>query len=246
MFRLLSALMQMLVAAGLYGQSAQSPACGEDTAFIRRTPDFLITGRGDDSAWSKTSWQNFIKIDSGGKNYRSQSKMLYSDKGLYLLFTGDDQKISTRNYKDDEEIYEGDVFEFFLQADSTKPAYFEYEINQLNRQLILILSGAPNKNIAWSPWGYEYKLNPAIQKKVVIGKGSKKPGAAIGGWTAEIFFPYEIFGLLPGVPPKSGSAWKGNFCRIDYDSGKMLQWSWSKKIKTSFHELENFGYIIFE
>jgi len=65
-------------------------------------------------------------------------------------------------------------------------------------------------------------------------------------WSAEIFFPYEILALLPGVPPKSGSQWKGNFCRIDYDSGKMIQWSWSKKIVKDFHEVQHFGTIIFE
>ena len=65
----------------------------------------------------KTAWQELIKIDSGGKNYYSKSKMLYSEKGLYLLFAGEDERISTKNYKDDDEIYEGDVFEFFLQPD---------------------------------------------------------------------------------------------------------------------------------
>ena len=162
------------------------------------------------------------------------------------MFAGDDKQITTKDYKDDEEIYEGDVFEFFLQTDTTQPPYFEYEINQLERQLILTLSHFPHNNLAWSPWGYEYKRNPVIKKKVAINHGIKKPGAAIGPWSAELFFPYEIFGMLPGSPPKSGVMWRANFCRIDYDSGKMLQWTWSKKIKSSFHELENFGVILFE
>ena len=224
---------------------------------IRKTSDFTITGKGDNKAWDKTVWQQFIKIDSGGKNYNTKSKMLYSEKGIYLLFAGEDERITTKNYKDDDEIYEGDVFEFFLQPDPGQPPYFEYEINQLDKQLILILSGSPNKNLAWSPWRYEYKMNPLIQKKVAINSGTgkpvvgktgaaMKPGAAIKYWSAEIFFPYEVLGLLPGLPPKSNMIWRANFCRIDYDSGKMVQWTWSKKIKSSFHELENFGFILFE
>jgi hypothetical protein len=102
-----------------------------DTALIRRTADFTITGKGDDPAWEKTSWQQFSKIDSGGRNYISKSKMLYSEKGIYLLFSGEDDVISTKDYKDGQEIYEGDVFEFFLHTDPDKPPYFEYEINQM-------------------------------------------------------------------------------------------------------------------
>lgn len=216
-----------------------------DTARIHKTADFTITGRGDDPAWASTSWQAFTSITPGGSSYSSKSKMLYSTKGIYLLFSGEDDLITTKDYKDDEEIYEGDVFEFFLRTDPDKPPYFEYEINQLERQLILTLARFPHKNMAWSPWKHEYEQDPLIQRKTVVN-GEKKVGAAIRGWTAEIFFPYELLGLLPGVPPKSGTIWYGNFCRIDYDRGKMVEWSWSKKIKKSFHELENFGTIIFE
>jgi hypothetical protein len=147
-----------------------------DTAYIRKTVDFSITGNGSNASWDKTNWQSFVKIDSGGRPYRSRSKMLYSQKGIYLLFSGEDELISTKDYNDDEEIYEGDVFEFFLQPDPGHPGYFEYEINQLNKQLVLILSGSPHRNLAWSPWGYEYKKDPLIQKKVVIyGRSGKQP-----------------------------------------------------------------------
>lgn len=242
MIRVFMIILQLNVAVNLYGQVVNS---GADTSVICKTNDFSITGYGDNAAWDKTGWQHFTKIDSGGINYSSKSKMLYSEKGLYLLFAGDDALISTKDYKDDDEIYEGDVFEFFLQPDPAKHTYFEYEINQIDKQLILILSGL-EKNLAWSPWGHEYKLDPLIQKKTALSRGTKKPGETIGPWTAEIFFPYEILSLLPSVPPKSGMVWRANFCRIDYDSGKMVQWTWSKKIKSSFHELQNFGFIKFE
>jgi hypothetical protein len=217
-----------------------------DTALIRKTADFTITGRGDDPAWAATSWQVFTKIDSSGRSYNSKSKMLYSAKGIYLLFSGEDDRITTKDYKDDEDIYEGDVFEFFLHTDPDKPPYFEYEINQLERQLVLTLARFPHKNLAWSPWKFEYEKDPLIQRRTAVSNGKKQVGATISGWTAELFFPYELLGLLPGVPPKSGTIWRANFCRIDYDSGKMVQWTWSRKIRSSFHELENFGTILFE
>ena len=251
MISALACILHFIAAGNLCGTIPVSSLFEGDTTIIRKTSDFTITGKGDNPAWNKTGWQEFTRIDSGGRNYSSKSKMLYSEKGLYVLFAGEDEQITTKNYKDDDEIYEGDVFEFFLQPDPSKPPYFEYEINQLDKQLILILSGSPNKNLAWSPWRYEYKMNPLIRKKVAISSGTKtgevmKPGAAIKYWSAEIFFPYEVLGLLPGLPPKSNMIWRANFCRIDYDSGKMVQWTWSRNIKSSFHELENFGFILFE
>jgi hypothetical protein len=224
-----------------------SPAAIRDTVYVKKTDDFAITGAGDNASWKKTDWQLFTKIDKGGENYESRSKVLYSEKGLYVLFTGEDRRITTKEYKDDDDIYEGDVFELFLKTDIYAPHYFEYEINPLGRQLILMLSGLPHNNLAWSPWRHEYEHHPLVQRKVVTdSKVVLKAGSPIRTWTAELFFPYELLGMLPAVPPKSGDWWSGNFCRIDYDSGKMVQWSWSKKIKKDFHELENFGYIRFE
>ena len=258
MISILASIVQCIMAASIYQTALRTFSANSDTAIIKKTIDFEITGKGDNEAWNKTGWQEFVKIDSGSNNYASKSKMLYSDKGIYVLFSGEDQFITTKDYKDDDDIYEGDVFEVFFQTDETKLPYFEYEINQPGRQLVLILSGSKNKNLAWSPWRHEYEKHPLILKKVVVTMQSKntelvaeknaavKPGAAIRSWTAEIFFPYEVFGLLPSVPPESGMIWRGNFCRIDYDNNKTQEWTWSKKIKSNFHELKNFGYLVFE
>jgi len=222
----------------------------EDTVIVKKTVDFNISGKGNNEAWNRTSWQTFSRVDPGGKNYITRSKILYSEKGIYLLYEGEDDVVTTKNYEDDEEIYEGDVFEFFLQT-KKGAVYFEYEINHFGKQLILTLSGT-HRNLAWSPWRHEYKRNPVIQKEVFVKASDKnkevliKPGAMISSWTAELFFPYEVISLLPDAVPKNGTVWRANFCRIDYDSGKMVQWSWSKKIRRDFHELENFGTILFE
>src|SRR5262249_48145486 len=111
---------------------------------------------------------------------------------------------------------------------------------------VLTLERFPHSNVAWAPWRHEAERHPLIMKKTVVEGGEKKPGSAIRGWSAEIFVPYTVLGLLPGMPPKSGSLWQANFCRIDYDNGKTTEWSWSRKILRSFHELDHYGTIRFE
>jgi len=213
---------------------------------VKHCNDFTIGEPGKSPEWNKAEWMSYRKIDSGGAVYATKSKMLYSDKGIYVLFTGDDQRITTKDYQDFQEIYEGDVFEVFFRPDPSQPQYFEYEINALNRELILTLTRTGNKTLAWSPWFPEYRSGSLVQKNTAVAGGEKKVGAPITGWTAEFFLPYQLLALLPGVAPHKGDIWAANLGRIDYDSGHQVQYSWSRAIQKDFHELEHFGQILFD
>jgi len=214
---------------------------------IRKCDDFTITGKGNNPEWKKTDWTFLTKLDPGGQEYESKFKMLFSPTGIYLLFHGRDEKITTKEYKDFENIFNHDVFEVFFHTNPEVIVYFEYEVNQLGTELILTISNLKGQNYtSWVPWHHESKNKSGIKKMVDVVGGEKKVNATIQSWSAEIFFPYGALGLLPNVPPKSGSLWNANFCRLDYDSGKMIKWSWTPTIKDSFHELDKFRSIKFE
>lgn len=217
-----------------------------DPLIVLKCTDFTINGKGDNAEWTKAKWIHLAKLDTGGRNYESKFKILYSTTGIYLLVSGEDDKITTKEYNDLDAIYNGDVFEaFFLPVPKT-PVYFEYEINQMNKELILTLSKMDNQLYSWSP-GYPSEENRKPVKKMVDVVGGKaEVGGFIKNWTAEIFFPYTILGLLPNVPPASGTVWNANFCRLDYDSGNMIKYSWSPAIQKSFHEIDKFQSIKFE
>ena len=210
---------------------------------VKKCIDFVTTGDGNNREWEKTSWNELIKLDRGGDGYDSKFKILYSSKGIYLLFEGKDNKITTKFEKDFENLYEGDVFEVFFHPDPTIPLYFEYEINQLNKELVLIIPNLNGKINGWIPWHYENER--MVIKKTNVEGGKIEPGSTIKSWSAELFFPYDIFNPLSNVPPKSGTEWNANFYRLDYDGGKMIKWAWSP-VNQSFHEFKKFGKIRFE
>ncbi|MHA4809135.1 carbohydrate-binding family 9-like protein [Flavitalea flava] len=210
---------------------------------VKKCTDFDITGKGNNPEWNKADWNSLIKLDSGGRNYESRFKILYSPKGIYLLFEGQDDRITTSYDKDFENLFRGDVFEAFFHPDPRMPLYLEYEINQLNKELTLLIPNLNGKVSGWVPWHYENQRR--IKKEVEIIGGKGESNAAILSWKAEQFFPYSIFDPLSNVPPISGTTWNANFCRLDYDSGRMIKWAWSP-IKTSFHEFEKYGQIVFE
>lgn len=76
-------------------------------------------------------------------------------------------------------------------------------------------------------------------------RGGMKAYAPIKCWTAELFIPYKLLSVFQNTPPVKGTLWKANFCRLDYDTGKMIKWAWVP-IETSFHETEWYFPLIFE
>lgn len=233
----------VLLPGFVMGQSSGS----QDILVVKKCDDFDVTGKGDNPEWNKTPWTLLTKLDEGSDHYESKFKILSSRNGIYVLFHSTDEKITTKEYKDFESIFNGDVVEVFFHPNPQVTIYFEYEVNALDKELILSISNLGGQNHkSWIPWHHGGKNGSGIITKVDVVGGEKKVNATIQSWSAEIFFPYGALGLLPNVPPKSGTFWNANFCRLDYDTGKMVKWSWTPTIEKSFHELEKFRSIQFE
>jgi hypothetical protein len=211
----------------------QVPGCG----------DFKIDGRGTNSAWDLCNWTELKALDGKDALYDSRIKMLYSKSGIYVLFKGEDRTISTNYTEDQEDIYLGDVFEVFFHTDTRYPLYFEYEINPLGAELVLLVPNIDGSFLGWLPW--KYGEDRRVLRAVHVEGGSKSPGSAVTGWSAELFFPYELLKPLGNVPPKPGTEWKGNFYRMDYDGGERHSWSWVP-ISGNFHDFKSFKTLRFE
>ena len=217
----------------------------QNPLLVKRCNDFTITGNGSSSEWEKTEWSMLTKLDREGLDYKSKFKVLASEKGIYVLFHGEDAKITTADYEDMDKIWNGDVFEVFFHPDPQESMYFEYEVNQFEKQLLLTISNSKN-GVSWIPFNeYDRNTYETINKVEVLG-GPQELDGKITSWSAEVFIGYKSMGLLASVPPKSGTVWNANFYRLDYDTGKMVKWSWSPTIEKSFHELDKFRAIKFE
>jgi hypothetical protein len=217
---------------------------GTDSALlVRHCNDFSFTGKEAAAEWENAPWVMLGKIDEGGSLNRTRFKIMYSSTGIYVMFSGDDDKITSDFKNDFDDIYRADVFEVFFHPYPEQRIYFEYEVSPMDKELVLLILNINGKFGGWMPWHYEGKRK--VVKKVSINGGQMAAGAAIKGWTAELFFPYGLLDPLMNVPPKKGTRWNANFCRLDYDSGNMIKWSWSP-VKASFHEFEKYRSIEFE
>lgn len=225
-----------------YSSSTQTDRYAASPLVVKRCMDFIITSQEENREWEKTAWNLMTKLDSGGRNYESKFKILYSATGIYLLFSGEDSIITTTFDQDFGNLFRGDVFEAFFQTEPKTPMYLEYEVNQLDKELVLLVPHFKNFH-GWIPWHYEKERK--VKKRVRIVGGNMESNSHISSWTAELFFPFALFQPLENIPPVSGTIWNANFYRLDYDGGHIIKWAWSP-IKKSFHEFKNFSQLLFE
>lgn len=228
-------------------QSSSDAAAAKDELrprmVVKACEDFQITGRGDAEAWSQTAWVPLNARPGNQHSYAAQIKMLYSAKGLYVLFDGTDSRLTATMTADFDDLWNEDVYECFFWTNEDHPVYFEYEISPLGYELPILVPKLDGRFLGWRPWHYDGDRR--TQKMVSVTGGEQLSMGRVSGWSAEVFIPYELLRPLSNVPPKSGTLWRANFYRMDYDEQKKSAWDWAR-VGPSFHEIEKFGTLVFE
>jgi hypothetical protein len=214
-----------------------------DSVTVKKCKDFKITGDGHSDAWNSTGWINLLQQDPDNLSYKTNVKVLYSETGIYFLFNCADKKLTSSMMADNLNLWEGDVVEVFLWTDENFPVYFEYELSPFNFELPIMVPNNKGKFLGWLPWHYEGDRR--TQHATSVTGGKMENGSQISGWVAEFFIPYKLLAPLGNVPPVTGTRWRANMYRIDYDNGSEMPFAWQETSKT-FHEYNKFGIFIFE
>jgi hypothetical protein len=212
------------------------------SATVKKCNDFNVTGDGTASEWKSTEWLTVAQKGNGQDGYSTKVKVLYSATGIYFLFNCEDKKLTSTLQGDYLDLFNEDVVEVFLWPDESFPVYFEYEVSPLNFELPIIIPNYKGKFFGWKPWHYEG--GRMTKHETSVQGGQKVSGGNVSGWMAEFFIPFQLLVPLNNVPPVSGTKWRANMYRIDYDNGtKHFAW---QKIEKGFHEYDHFGTFIFE
>jgi hypothetical protein len=223
--------------SGMFGQTQ-----GSSELKVKKSTDFSVTGDGSSENWKKTDWTEIPNRTKSEEQLTTKVKVLYSGTGIYFLFNCQDKKLANTMDADFLDLWKEDVVEIFLWTDEKDPAYFEYEISPLNYELPILISNANGDLTRWMPFHYDPDRKTA--HATAIQGGEKKSNAAVSGWSAEFFIPFKLLRPLKNFIPASGTKWRANMYRMDYDS-KRTSWSWQLTTK-SFHDYEKFGTFIFE
>jgi len=212
---------------------------------IKKCNDFEVTGNGSSTEWNKTEWVELKQQGPDESPYTTKAKVLYSETGIYFLYDCVDKILNATIKEDFMNIFTEDVVEFFLWTDERYPVYFEYEISPLGYELPILVPNLDGKAFGWLPLRYEGDRK--TRTATTVTGGTKESGATIDGWKAEIFLPFRLLTPLSNVPPVSGTKWRANIYRIDYDHDNRGRtfFTW-QRIERSFHEFEKYGVFLFE
>ena len=220
----------------------------ENVMLVKKTDDFRITGDGSAKNWNKTQWHELIQRWNHDQSdgYKTEFKVLYSDTGIYILYRNEDRILNATFEEHFSELWHEDVVEAFFWTDESSADYFEYELSPLNYELPLIVTNLDGELIHWIPFenSYHEESDRKTRHKTTIIGGEKSSGAEIEGWIAEIFIPFKLMHPLKNIYPESGTKWRANFYRIDYDEG-MTPYSW-QPFEANFHDFKNFGTLLFD
>lgn len=236
-FVLISSLLLAFPLAGLAQTEDRSPPLT-----IFQTEDFEIDGEGSAENWDAADWATIPQRSRTDVPLDTRMKVLYSDTGIYFLFHCEDEQITSTMREDFMDLWTEDVVEVFLWPKESFPVYFEYELSPMNYELPILVPNDEGRFLGWKPWNYEGERR--TRHATSAQGGPKENEAEIDSWRAEFFIPYALLEPLD-VPPTSGTTWRANFYRVDYDREESANWEW-QSVDTTFHEYETFGTIRFE
>jgi hypothetical protein len=236
-------LLSLLAGFNVINNGLKAQSIDSTTIKVKKCKDFKITGNGSSYSWNSTEWVNIPLRSASPDKYMTKAKVLYSETGIYFLYDCVDKKLTATLKADFLNLYDEDVVEAFLWTSEDFPVYFEYELSTLNYELPIMVPNYKGKFYGWLPWNYEGDRRTRHATSVTGGK--RESGATISGWRAEFFIPYKLLTPLQQVPPVTGTKWRANMYRIDYDHKGLTAFSW-QKTQGTFHDYNKFGTFIFE
>ncbi len=158
---------------------------------------------------------------------------------LYALFSGVDASIVATRRKRDDALWEEDVLEMFV-APERVPRYFEIEVSPLGTLCDAVID-SPDGERATMRADFSWDSAGAWSAIRRVRRGRE------GLWRFEtlLALPFADFGIAPPAP---GSAWRGNFYRIDRDpmlGDEYSAWCPTGKNPPDFHVPTSFGELVF-
>ncbi|HSS20473.1 MAG TPA: carbohydrate-binding family 9-like protein [Pyrinomonadaceae bacterium] len=196
-----------------------------------------VDGKLDETVWTKVLPLNLRNNIDGSPGAKTEAKILYDADFLYVSFRSSDKNIWATLKKRDEHLWDEEVVELFVQADSNQTSYIELEVNPLGTMLDIFMLDI-RKPLHYESWNSQ-RLRWGVE---VFGTVDGKDGDR--EWTCEIALPLEDVVTAQHLPPQPGDRWRINLYRTEKLPTPALL-AWSPTFKDDFHIPERFGEIVF-
>jgi len=203
---------------------------------------------GDDLAWSMA-----CVIDWGPTRYRTAFRALWSPVALFLRFDCTDASPWYTMTRRDENLWEEEVVEAFIDPGGRGEHYAEIEVNPANVACDLLVRRARplDNDRDWHFGGLQTRVRHWMH-----AHEAEAESLADQGWTVTAALPWPGFASLSAeaaarVPPATGDEWRFNVFRIKRPGGPAdrerdaIYAAWSVPEGPSFHAPEAFRSLVF-
>lgn len=212
-------------------------------------PKLNMDGNADEAFWNGAGKVEDFENNSKGEpvNEKTDLYLFYDDEALYLAFQCMDQDIQSTYKNRDTDLWNEEVFEFFIYPHAEIPnpiEYFELQWNPLGTVFDAVLtnhldengkSKSYKANRDWTSTGMDFtvRVNGSLNVNSDIDKD----------WSGEIKLPFQTLGQST---PKPGDTWRANFYRYSRNTGEELIFIAWNATHSTFHEPNWFGQLLFE
>ena len=238
---------------------------------VQRTIDpIVVDGRLDESSWKHAEWTvDFAHIHHAAAYarppYRTRARMLWDDEHLYAAVELEEPHLVAHVTIDDEEIYDDNDIELFIDVDGDAQNYIELEFNALGTVWDMLLPKEYNRG------GLPFS-HPRIEKSqpwdlagmrvAVRAEGSfNYPFDTDERWVIEFSMPWDALEETDhsGQPlVVAGRVIRANFSRVQHPwsrtiwpimdwedrGGPAWDWTWSPVLVYNMHVAETWGRLV--
>ena len=217
---------------------------------VKRTTGLMtIDGKLDEDDWLRAEEAPLKDAGTGlDVPLKTTVRLLWNDTYLYIAFYGEDNDAWATHTHDDENLWEEEVFEIFIDPENKGHTYYEININPINKIVdLFILNGGKKRK---GRFENTKKWNFSDLKHGVYVKGDgRNEGTSDSFWTAELAIPFEEMWTADQTPPRPGDMWRMNFFRIERGKSDVKDDDWEAAFSfpkgLGFHIPWMFGNIYF-
>jgi len=200
----------------------------------------VIDGHLTEKAWQKAKVLDFLIAGTGRPAVsKTEGRILWSKKYLYVGFKAYDRDIWGYLTKRDSGTCREDVLEFFFKTDPKAEPYYNFEINALGTvydAFTVKKRAGGGDGHRWFMWNCK-GLKVGIQIKGTLNNYQDEDEY----WQMEVAIPFASLPTLNGQPPKIGDTWTFHLARYDYsvylENGVELS-SCARMEKVDFHDVD--------
>jgi hypothetical protein len=203
----------------------------------------VIDGKLDDEVWKAAPAVTLTKsFDGSPATRRTVARMLYDDQNIYVAFDCEDPDVWGSKTNRDDDIYNEDVVEIFLDANGDGATYNELEVSPHN--VIFDASFVSRRSDLPAAMKWDSGMKSAVQVRGTLDNDADKDE----GYSVEMQIPIANLNTVPHVPPQKGDVWRFNLYRLEHLQRRtsIEGQSFSPLFQGDFHNLPRFGKLVFD